>query len=98
MSPSHSAQRRALGVVLTLALAACNDDITPPTTDAMTPVTADADAKKVTYWLTLLHNNDGEYAVESTPAWGERRLRRSSAVQERLLDELRHEDDDGAPI
>jgi 2',3'-cyclic-nucleotide 2'-phosphodiesterase (5'-nucleotidase family) len=61
MKPRRRAvNRAALGLVLSLALAACNNDVTPPSDDAMRSTADDAAARNVTYWLTLLHNNDGE--------------------------------------
>jgi hypothetical protein len=52
--------RPALGVALALALAACDNDVTPPDSEPVPDAVADASAGTVTYWLTLLHNNDGE--------------------------------------
>jgi 2',3'-cyclic-nucleotide 2'-phosphodiesterase (5'-nucleotidase family) len=54
-----SVRHRFLGLALGLALAACNDEVTTPSTER-SDATADAGSKKITYWLTLLHNNDGE--------------------------------------
>jgi 5'-nucleotidase len=60
MSPrSRRIEPAALALFLSLALAACND-VTRPNDETMTEASSDAAARQVTYWLTLLHNNDGE--------------------------------------
>jgi 2',3'-cyclic-nucleotide 2'-phosphodiesterase (5'-nucleotidase family) len=75
MSPrNRRATPAALGLVLCLALAACNEDVTRPNGDSLREASSDAAARKVTYWLTLLHNNDGESelleASQGTPDFG----------------------------
>jgi 2',3'-cyclic-nucleotide 2'-phosphodiesterase (5'-nucleotidase family) len=75
MNPrSRRVQPPALALILSLALAACNNDVTGPNDESMREVSSDAAARKVTYWLTLLHNNDGESelleASQGSPDFG----------------------------
>ncbi len=55
---SLAVRRLILSGILGLSLAACADETTTPPSDPA----AQADAKRgeASYWLTLLHNNDGE--------------------------------------
>lgn len=55
----NSIHHRVLGAVLGLALTACSNEVTTPAA-VPSEATAEAGRKKAVYWLTLLHNNDGE--------------------------------------
>ena len=56
---NRSVHHRVLGAVLGFALAACSNEVTTPVTER-SEATADAGDARIRYWLTLLHNNDGE--------------------------------------
>jgi 5'-nucleotidase len=78
-----------LGGIVALSIAACTDEVTTPAADPADPAHADGRRGEVSYWLTLLHNNDGESelleASQGSPDFG------GVARFATLVDDLREE-------